>query len=797
MPSVREDAIVRAERSVAVLRNLAATNPDEYGFRLASALVAQADALVSAGRREDAVVALDEAVAVSRPFLGRGPAVTELLALVLGLLASFDSESVPVDRRLAAATEALSLRRALAASGDTNALAQVACALASWGSALLEAGRATEAKAALEEASAIFLALPEDESAAAAPDLSSTLTRAVSRASGTPAALQVQEFLVAVLRVMVTTDEPGAVRNLAVVLINLSGDLAATGRHADAIAAARESVKLLRGLAASDHAEHLVELIYALVTLLGRSGNDEAEQSPGLGSEILAYAKEAVDLFESASPTQLAEMPDEVHQTLLEIRQGLARAEAKQDSPVTEAPSTLRSTPTPQRRLSRNAQRAAAGYAFEEPSIDIGCLVEDGAAVPGTEIRIPFSVMARHGVIASSLGAGRTRTIQVALEELSAAGVPVLVTDWGGDLSGLALPGEPTPERAARTEEMGRSWVSRAVPVEFYAPGETDIAVPMRVTPFSLGPDLLAEALALTASESSMLKAAFWHADSSGLALLDYRDLVALMTFLASDAAESTLRSIGGTLKDVEGVIRALLGPLAGPLQEFLGEPEFNAADLSRVTRGGEGVVSILDVSRWRTCSWPVFILLLWLLGQASLDSHAQRSSPGDLRLAIVIDEADDLLLSASEELFSRLVRVLDRLSAQGVAVVFAVESIDSIPPEFHEKFGWFLLHRVRANTPTTVEALGEILRFIDGTIDDAESVITGLPRGEAIVYAFLADGTRTPVVRCRVRTPESSIESMPEEWRAAGVPRSAMTARYGRPIDRPSAKEILARFQR
>ncbi|MCK4713787.1 MAG: DUF853 family protein, partial [Marinosulfonomonas sp.] len=50
----------------------------------------------------------------------------------------------------------------------------------------------------------------------------------------------------------------------------------------------------------------------------------------------------------------------------------------------------------------------------------------------------------RHGLIAGATGTGKTVTLQILAEELSAAGVPVFMSDVKGDLSGLAVAGSDT-----------------------------------------------------------------------------------------------------------------------------------------------------------------------------------------------------------------------------------------------------------------------------------------------------------------------------------------------------------------
>ena len=82
------------------------------------------------------------------------------------------------------------------------------------------------------------------------------------------------------------------------------------------------------------------------------------------------------------------------------------------------------------------------GYSFDGPALELGALVVDGKARPDAPVRIPLAMVNRHGLVAGATGTGKTKTLQLMAEQLSAAGVPVMAADIKGDLSGLAEPGE-------------------------------------------------------------------------------------------------------------------------------------------------------------------------------------------------------------------------------------------------------------------------------------------------------------------------------------------------------------------
>ncbi|MBV8177818.1 MAG: DUF853 family protein, partial [Mycobacterium sp.] len=151
------------------------------------------------------------------------------------------------------------------------------------------------------------------------------------------------------------------------------------------------------------------------------------------------------------------------------------------------------------------AQQIAAGYAVEGHALELGTVVVDGTTDPAAEIRIPLATVNRHGLVAGATGTGKTKTLQVIAEQLSAAGVPVFMADVKGDLSGLSRPGESNDKITARAKETGDKWEASAFPVDFLSLGTKGIGVPVRATIASFGPILLSKVLGLNSTQESTL----------------------------------------------------------------------------------------------------------------------------------------------------------------------------------------------------------------------------------------------------------------------------------------------------
>ena len=193
------------------------------------------------------------------------------------------------------------------------------------------------------------------------------------------------------------------------------------------------------------------------------------------------------------------------------------------------------------------AQQIAAGYATQGEALELGSVVVDGACDPTAQVRIPLATVNRHGLVAGATGTGKTKTLQVIAEQLSAAGVPVLMADVKGDLSGLSRPGEAGEKTQQRAKDTGDDWTPTAFPVEFLSLGTSGIGVPVRATISSFGPILLSKVPGLNPTQESTLGLIFHWADQQGQLLLDLKDLRAVIQYLTGDEearAESPWRSV-------------------------------------------------------------------------------------------------------------------------------------------------------------------------------------------------------------------------------------------------------------
>ncbi len=438
-------------------------------------------------------------------------------------------------------------------------------------------------------------------------------------------------------------------------------------------------------------------------------------------------------------------------------------------------------------------QKVIEGYTFDTASIELGVLLEDGEPVPDAKVRISLSMLNRHGLIAGATGTGKTKTLQLMAEQVSAAGVAVFAADIKGDLSGIALPGTPNDKLLARTQKIGQAWQAKGAPTEFYALGGVGTGVPLRATVSSFGPILLSKVLGLNETQESTLGLVFHYADSNGLALLDLEDLRSVLNYLTSDEGKNELKSIGGVSSATVGVIlRNILTLESQGAGAFFGEPEFDTADLIRVLPDGRGVVSLLELPNLQDRPAIFSTFLMWLLA----DLFHDLPEVGDLdkpKLVFFFDEAHLLFADASKAFLEAIAQTVRLIRSKGVGVFFVTQTPKDVPEEVLAQLGSRVQHQLRAHTPNDAKALKATVSTYPYSDYDLEQVLQQLGIGEAVVTVLNPNGAPTPVAWTRMRAPEASMDPMPAEWMTAGVAGSAMMARYGAAIDRQSAYEILA----
>jgi DNA helicase HerA-like ATPase len=440
------------------------------------------------------------------------------------------------------------------------------------------------------------------------------------------------------------------------------------------------------------------------------------------------------------------------------------------------------------------AQQIAARYVVDGAALELGTVVVDGTCDPSARVRIPLATLNRHGLVSGATGTGKTKSLQVLAEQLSAAGVPVVMADVKGDLSGLSRPGELGEKVAQRAADTGDDWSPTACPVEFLSLGTSGVGVPVRATITGFGPILLSKVLALNRTQESTLGLIFHWADQQGLALLDLKDLRSVIQFLTSDQGKPQLKALGAVSTTTAGVIlRALVNLEAEGADTFFGEPELEPADLLRVDTSGRGIVTLLELGAQALRPVMFSTFLMWVLAElfSTLPEVGDIDKP---KLVFVFDEAHLLFTDASKAFLEQVEQTVKLIRSKGVGVLFCTQLPTDIPKEVLSQLGARIQHALRAFTPDDQKALSKSVRTFPKTQDyDLESALTSLGIGEAIVTVLSENGVPTPVAWTRMRAPRSLMDTIGPDAIAAAAAASPLQAEYGQSIDRDSAYERLA----
>ena len=480
------------------------------------------------------------------------------------------------------------------------------------------------------------------------------------------------------------------------------------------------------------------------------------------------------------------------------LRTQVEAAEAAPDAPAAEAPAaTPASSPAPSGELSAFATQIQGAYSWDVPAVTIGTLIDGGARVPGVSAKMPLPMFNRHLLVAGATGTGKTRTLQLLAEGLSANGSSVLLCDVKGDLTGLAEPGVSSEKLLSRTAANGQDWAPSQFPIELLSLGGADSqfpGVPVRAQISDFGPILLARALSLNTTQEQALQLIFAWADAQGLELIDLPDLRSVISFLTSDEGKDELATIGGVSKATAGVIlRALTALESQGGGQFFGAPGFDTADLMRMDSTGRGIISLLGVGDISSRPALVSAVIMFLLANlfSTLPEVGDVERP---KLVFFFDEAHLLFADATKEFERQVVQTVRLIRSKGVGVVFVTQTPKDIPSDVLAQLGSRIQHGLRASTPDDFKKLKATVQTFPKTSLELDEVLTTLGTGEAVVTVLDPKGNPTPVTPVGIWAPASVMGPASTDTVARINQSSVIMGRYRDAVNPDSAEEKLER---
>ncbi|TXF91519.1 DUF853 family protein [Neolewinella aurantiaca] len=437
-------------------------------------------------------------------------------------------------------------------------------------------------------------------------------------------------------------------------------------------------------------------------------------------------------------------------------------------------------------------QSIEEGYTFENPSFVLGGAMLGEETLTNSLVRIPLGTLNRHGLIAGATGTGKTKTLQIIAEQLSREGVPSLLMDIKGDLSGIAVASGGHPKIDERHEAIGIPFTAGASPVELLSLSD-EPGARLRATVVEFGPVLFSKMLDLNDTQSGIVAVAFKYAEENALPLLDLKDFRKILQWITGEGKEEIEADYGRISTASTGAImRRIVELETQGAEQFFGETSFDVNDLTRIDELGRGIVSILRLTDVQDKPKLFSTFMLQMLAEV----YATFPEEGDLdrpKLVIFIDEAHLVFEEATDALLDQLEAIIKLIRSKGVGLFFVTQNPADIPSDILGQLGLKVQHALRAFTAKDRKAIklaSENYPLTD--FYDVDQTLTELGTGEAFVTALDRKGRPTPLVRTMLRAPESRMDVLSESEINDIVKRSPLVKKYNKDVDRESAYEML-----
>ena len=438
-------------------------------------------------------------------------------------------------------------------------------------------------------------------------------------------------------------------------------------------------------------------------------------------------------------------------------------------------------------------QDIESGYTFEGPSFKLGGAMLDGECKTDTLVRIPLSTLNRHGLIAGATGTGKTKTLQIIAEQLSKQGVPSLLMDIKGDLSGIAVPSEGHPKIDERHEQIGFPFETGSSPVELLSLSE-EKGARLRATVHEFGPVLFSEILGLNDTQTGVTAVLFKYCDDNKLPLVDLEDFKKVLQYATNEGKEAIKSEYGSiSSASVGAIMRRIVELEQQGAETFFGERSFDVQDLCRQDRNGNGVVSIIRLTdiQDRPKLFSTFMLQILAEIYATFPEQGDMDRP---KLVLFIDEAHLVFEKASDALLDQIEVIVKLIRSKGVGLFFVTQNPADVPDDVLGQLGLKIQHALRAFTAKDRKAIRLAAQnYPESDYYEVDRVVTQLGTGEALVTALDEDGIPTPLVHTMLRAPQSRMDVLTKAELDELIARSVLAPKYNEVVDTKSAHEILA----
>lgn len=433
------------------------------------------------------------------------------------------------------------------------------------------------------------------------------------------------------------------------------------------------------------------------------------------------------------------------------------------------------------------------GYTFKKDFITLGGGMLNGEPVEGSHVKIPLKMLNRHGLIAGATGTGKTKTLQVVAEQMSKKGIPTLLMDLKGDLSGMAAAGASNDHIVWRHGAIGDlEYKPEALPVELLSLTGKNGAQ-MRATISEFGPVLLSKILDLNDTQAGIMSLVFMYCDDRKMPLIDLKDLKKTIQFLNAEGKEEIQKEYGQlSSSSVNAIMRKIITLEQQGADAFFGETSFDVQDLLKKDENGNGQVNILRLTdiQDKPMLFSTFMLCLLTEIYSTFPEEGDMDQP---KLCVFIDEAHLIFSEASDALLDQIEAIIKLIRSKAVGIYFCTQNPSDVPDDVLGQLGLKVQHALRAFTAKdrkNIKKTAENYPLSD--FYNTDEVLTQMGIGEAFVTCLNEKGIPTPLVRTLLRAPISRMDTLSKLELQGLLASSQLAEKYNKEIDRESAYEIL-----
>ncbi|MDX1719258.1 MAG: helicase HerA-like domain-containing protein, partial [Salegentibacter mishustinae] len=407
-------------------------------------------------------------------------------------------------------------------------------------------------------------------------------------------------------------------------------------------------------------------------------------------------------------------------------------------------------------------------------------------------VKIPLKTMNRHGLIAGATGTGKSKTLQILAENLSQKGVPVLLMDVKGDLSGIAKPSNGEEFLHERHKKLGFPFESSKSPVEFLTISEQN-GVRLRATVSEFGPILLSRILDVTPTQEGILAIIFKYCDDHHLPLLDLKDLKKMLQYVTDEGRETVENEYGRISSASTGaILRKIVALEQQGAEHFFGERSFEVTDLTRKDENGHGYVNIMRLTDIQDKPKLFSTFMLSLLAEIYTNFPEEGDSDKP-KLVLFIDEAHLIFKEASDALLDQIESIVKLIRSKGVGLYFVTQNPTDVPSEVLGQLGLKIQHALRAFTAKDRKAIKlSAENYPISKYYDTKNELTSLGIGEALVSALDEKGRPSALAATMLRAPMSRMDILTDSELEELIFQSKLRSKYNEEIDRESAYELL-----